>query len=76
MVSAKPDVVFLPYQSPGGTDSGAFRAKGAVCYGADPFFLTLEEWDSIHGNDERVRIESLDWGLRWVYSLVKSFCEA
>jgi len=76
MVSARPDVVFLPYQSSGGTDSGVFRAKGVVCYGADPFFMTLEEWDSIHGNDERVRIESLDWGLKWVYSLVKGFCEA
>jgi acetylornithine deacetylase/succinyl-diaminopimelate desuccinylase-like protein len=76
MVSARPDVVFLPYQSSGGTDSGVFRAKGVVCYGADPFFMTLEEWDSIHGNDERVRIESLEWGLKWAYSLVRRFCEA
>lgn len=76
MISARPDVVFLPYQSPGGTDSGFFRNKGVVCYGADPFFVTEEEWDSIHGNDERVRIESLAWGIRWAYSLVKGFCEA
>jgi acetylornithine deacetylase/succinyl-diaminopimelate desuccinylase-like protein len=74
--SAQRGVIFLPYQSPGGTDSGFFRRKGAVCYGVDPFFLTEAEWDSVHGNDERVRIESLDWGLKWVYSLVKGFCEA
>jgi acetylornithine deacetylase/succinyl-diaminopimelate desuccinylase-like protein len=76
MTAAKPDVVFLPYQSPGGTDSGFFRGKDVVCYGADPFFVTEEEWDSIHGNDERVRIESLAWGIKWAYSLVKGFCES
>jgi acetylornithine deacetylase/succinyl-diaminopimelate desuccinylase-like protein len=71
---AEPDAVFLPYQSAGGTDSGFFREKGAVCYGADPFFVTEEEWDTIHGNDERIRVETLDWGLRWMYELVGGFC--
>ena len=66
---AAPDVVLLPYQSAGGTDSGFFRRRGAVCYGADPFFVTEDEWDTVHGNDERLRIESLDWGLRWMYLL-------
>jgi acetylornithine deacetylase/succinyl-diaminopimelate desuccinylase-like protein len=74
--AAEPEVVFLPYQSAGGTDSGYFRAKGAVCYGADPFFVTEEEWDGVHGNDERLRLETLGWGLRWVYSVVNEFCRA
>lgn len=74
--AAQPDVVFLPYQSAGGTDSGFFRAKGAICYGADPYFMTEEEFDSIHGNDERVRIESIEWGLRWMYAVVRDFCQA
>ena len=71
---AEPEVVFLPYQSAGGTDSGYFRAKGAVCYGADPFFVTEEEWDGVHGNDERLRLETLEWGLKWTYAVVDEFC--
>lgn len=73
---AEPDVVFLPYQSAGGTDSGYFRAKGAICYGADPFFVTEEEWDGVHGNDERLRLETLYWGLKWVYAILDKFCRA
>lgn len=74
LIKAEPDVVLLPYQSAGGTDSGFFRSRGAICYGVDPFFLTEEEWDTVHGNDERLRIESLDRGLRWMYSLLLRFC--
>ncbi len=76
VAAAEPDAVFLPYQSAGGTDSGYFREKGAICYGADPFFVTEQEWDTIHGNDERIRLETLDWGLRRMYELVSGFCGA
>ena len=76
LMRAEPEVVFLPYQSAGGTDSGFFRSMGSICYGADPFFVTEAEWDTVHGNDERLRIESLDWGLRWMYALVRDFCGA
>lgn len=71
---AEPEAAFIPYQSAGGTDSGFFRGKGAVCYGVDPYFATEEEWDTVHGNDERIRVDCLDWGLRWMYALVSGFC--
>jgi acetylornithine deacetylase/succinyl-diaminopimelate desuccinylase-like protein len=73
---AEPDVVFLPYQSAGGTDSGYFRSKGAVCYGADPFFVTEQDWDGVHGNDERLPVAALEWGLKWIHEIVGEFCRA
>jgi len=72
--AADPDAVFVPYQSAGGTDSGYFRARGAVCYGVDPYFVTESEWDTVHGNDERIRIECIEWGLNLMYDIVRRFC--
>jgi len=71
---AVPDAAFLPYMSPGGTDSGFLREKGMTCYGFDPTFLTLEEEDTIHGVDERVSVENLTRGTLLLYRVLERFC--
>jgi len=70
----EPDAGFLPYMSPGGTDSGFLREKGMVCYGFDPTFLTLDEEDTIHGVDERVSVENLTRGTLLLYRVLERFC--
>jgi acetylornithine deacetylase/succinyl-diaminopimelate desuccinylase-like protein len=69
-----PGAGFLPYMSPGGTDSGFLREKGMTCYGFDPTFLTWDEVDTIHGVDERVTTENLTRGTLMLYTVLERFC--
>ncbi|MCX5801330.1 MAG: M20/M25/M40 family metallo-hydrolase [Candidatus Eisenbacteria bacterium] len=69
-----PKAAFLPYLSPGGTDSGFLREKGIICYGFDPAFATWEEWDTVHGIDERISTESLVNGALILFRVLERFC--
>jgi len=70
-----PDSVTVPHLVIYGTDSRFFRRKGANCYGFFPGPVTMEEYKTIHGNDERIREKSLRTAVRIYYNVVKSFCE-
>jgi acetylornithine deacetylase/succinyl-diaminopimelate desuccinylase-like protein len=70
----EPNAAFLPYLSPGGTDSGFLREKGVICYGFDPAFQTWEEWDTVHGIDERISVESLVNGTLILFRVLERFC--
>ncbi len=63
--------VLAPYLSTGGTDSGALRARGVVCYGLEPSPAAPGELDRIHSHDERIRIESLWWGTELLFDTVE-----
>jgi acetylornithine deacetylase/succinyl-diaminopimelate desuccinylase-like protein len=66
-----PGSILTPYMSTGGTDSGALRERGVICYGFEPTPADEGEIDRIHGNDERVRIEGLWWGTEILYDVVE-----
>ena len=52
--------------SPGATDRPYWTAAGPVCYGIDPYLVELEESrHSVHGNDERISLENIEFGLRF-----------
>jgi acetylornithine deacetylase/succinyl-diaminopimelate desuccinylase-like protein len=70
-----PDSITVPHLVIYGTDSRFFRRKGASCYGFFPGPVTMEEYKTIHGNDERIREKSLRTAVRIYYNVVKSFCE-
>jgi acetylornithine deacetylase/succinyl-diaminopimelate desuccinylase-like protein len=70
----EPSAGFLPYMSPGGTDSGFLREKGMICYGFDPTFLTWDEVDTVHGVDERISVENLVRGTLLLYRVLERFC--
>ncbi|MDH5386174.1 MAG: M20/M25/M40 family metallo-hydrolase, partial [Candidatus Aminicenantes bacterium] len=57
-----------------GTDSRFYRRQGAICYGFFPGPVTMDEYRTIHGNDERIRESSLRSAVRIYYNVVKSFC--
>jgi acetylornithine deacetylase/succinyl-diaminopimelate desuccinylase-like protein len=54
----------------GFTDSHYFRRLGIASYGLSPFPLTVAEARGVHGNDERVALEALRFGVRFVYDVV------
>jgi len=62
-----PDLAVVPYMSTGATDSARLRRAGVQCFGVLPFPLDQGDEDRMHGNDERVPLESLHFGARLVY---------
>jgi len=54
----------------GFTDSHYFRRLGVVSYGLSPFPLTDAEGRGVHGNDERVSLADLTFGVHFLYDIV------
>jgi acetylornithine deacetylase/succinyl-diaminopimelate desuccinylase-like protein len=51
--------------SPGASDRPYWAAAGPICYGIDPWLVELEESrHSVHGNDERLSLDNIEFGLR------------
>ena len=50
-----------------GTDAGAWRSRGRPVYGIYPYPITADELTRMHGNDEKVSIESLRKGTEMLY---------
>lgn len=60
-----PGVPFATTISTGATDRPYYAGAGLICYGVDPFLVDVEEGRrGVHGNDERVSLENLGFGLR------------
>ena len=60
-----PGVPFATTTSTGATDRPYYAGAGIICYGVDPALVDIEEVRrGVHGNDERVLIETLGFGLR------------
>jgi acetylornithine deacetylase/succinyl-diaminopimelate desuccinylase-like protein len=62
-----PNMVVVPYMSTGATDSARLRAWGMQAYGLLPFPMDQNDEDRMHGNDERIPLESLHFGTRLIY---------
>ena len=56
-----------PYLFQAGTDSFAWRSRGVPVYGIYPYPISAEDLKRMHGNDERVSIESLRRGTEMIY---------
>ena len=57
-----------PYLFQAGTDAIAWRRRGVPVYGVYPYPITDDDLSRMHGNDERVPIQSLDEGEKWIYA--------
>jgi acetylornithine deacetylase/succinyl-diaminopimelate desuccinylase-like protein len=55
----------------GYTDSYYYRAIGIGAYGLSPFRLSEEDSRTVHGNDERVTVENLRFGVEFFYRIVE-----
>jgi acetylornithine deacetylase/succinyl-diaminopimelate desuccinylase-like protein len=65
--SVDSSIAVVPYMSTGATDSARLRAWGVQTYGVLPFPLAQDDEERMHGNDERVPVESLLFGAKVIY---------
>jgi acetylornithine deacetylase/succinyl-diaminopimelate desuccinylase-like protein len=65
-----PDAIVTTPMLAGFTDSHYFRRMGIASYGIGPFPLTQADARGVHGNDERLSVEAIRFGVRFVYDVV------
>jgi acetylornithine deacetylase/succinyl-diaminopimelate desuccinylase-like protein len=68
-----PGAPVAPYLSPGTTDAAFLRVRNVETYGLLPFPLTAEDRARIHGNDERISLDSFRKGVEFLYNVVADF---
>jgi len=66
----QPNALVTTVMLPGFTDSHHFRRMGIASYGLSPFPLTPGDTRGVHGNDERISIDALRFGVRFYYDVV------
>jgi acetylornithine deacetylase/succinyl-diaminopimelate desuccinylase-like protein len=56
----------------GATDRPSYRKLGIIAYGLDPFRVeSADEQRGVHGNDERVSVENVGFGVRFLYDILR-----
>jgi acetylornithine deacetylase/succinyl-diaminopimelate desuccinylase-like protein len=64
-------IAVVPYLSTGVTDSARLRRLGVKAYGVLPFPMLQSDEERMHGNDERVPLESLHFGTQLIYGAIE-----
>ena len=62
-----PERPVTTYLFQAGTDAVAWRSRGVPVYGVYPYPISAEDLRRMHGNDERVSIQSLEQGTELIY---------
>jgi len=65
-----PGVLVTSSMLTGFTDSHYFRRLGIASYGVAPFPSTDLEGRGVHGNDERIRLDAMERGTRFLYDVL------
>jgi acetylornithine deacetylase/succinyl-diaminopimelate desuccinylase-like protein len=68
-----PGAIALPFLSTGATDSASLRLHKVQAYGLEPFPLTEGDYARMHGDDERMPVESFRKGVTFLYHVVSDF---
>jgi acetylornithine deacetylase/succinyl-diaminopimelate desuccinylase-like protein len=56
----------------GATDRPSYRKAGIIAYGLDPFRVeAADEQRGVHGNDERLSVENVGFGIRFLYDILR-----
>jgi acetylornithine deacetylase/succinyl-diaminopimelate desuccinylase-like protein len=66
-----PDATVVPTPIPYGTDSNAFRHRGAKSYGILPIVLSASIVSSMHSDSERLPVDQIESGIRIFYEAVR-----
>lgn len=54
------------------TDRPTYRRLGIATYGIDPFLVPAAETQrGMHGNDERISVENIAFGVRYIYDILR-----
>jgi acetylornithine deacetylase/succinyl-diaminopimelate desuccinylase-like protein len=66
-------VAVTPLMSTGGTDRPQYRSLGIVTYGFSPFRVDVDDGRrGVHGNDERLSVENVKFGVRLMYDVIRA----
>jgi len=65
-----PGAEVTPYLFQAGTDAGAWRSRGVSVYGIYPYPIDADDLTRMHGNDERVSVESLKQGTEMIFRVL------
>jgi len=66
-----PGCPVVPHLLAGATDSRLLREKGIITYDFCPFRVTEKEMMIIHGNDERIALENLRFGMKMLVEIIR-----
>ncbi len=66
-----PDCPVVPLLLPGATDSRFLRERGMTTYDFCPFRMPEKEIFRVHGNDERIALENLRFGIKMLVEIIK-----
>jgi len=65
-----PALAVVPFLGTGATDSARMRRWGVQTYGVLPFPMEESDEERMHGNDERIPLDSLAFGTRLIYETI------
>lgn len=66
-----PGCPVVPLLLPGATDSRFLRDRGIIAYDFCPYRLTEKDLLRVHGNNERVALDNLKFGMRMMVEILK-----
>ena len=67
-----PGVFVTSSMMTGATDRPSYRKLGIIAYGLDPFrVVAADEQRGVHGNDERLSVENVGFGVRFLYDILR-----
>ncbi|MFL5585705.1 MAG: hypothetical protein ACJ78K_12655, partial [Gemmatimonadaceae bacterium] len=66
-----PEIAVVPYLSTGVTDSARLRRLGVQAYGILPFPMSQSDEQRMHGNDERIPLDSFLFGIRLIFGAIE-----
>ncbi len=69
-----PGIPVVPMILLSSTDSCYFRSLGIKCYGFEPYVLSEEEYGRAHGNDERLSVRNIEYGISLMTRLLTDLC--
>ena len=71
-----PELTVVPYLGTGATDSAPLRRFGVQAFGVLPYPMEQSDEERMHGNDERISLDSLEFGTRLIHdAIVRVACE-
>lgn len=69
-----PEATVVPTLLTGGTDAKHVSTLGTKVYGFSPeLYNGTNDWNGVHGHDERIGIKAMQWGMRVMYEVVERF---
>jgi acetylornithine deacetylase/succinyl-diaminopimelate desuccinylase-like protein len=68
-----PEATILPELNAGATDARHVAKLGTKVYGFCPMYDRDREMERVHGHDERISLENVEFGTRMLYEVVSEF---